>query len=213
MKMNRRNLEILGLEEGATSEQIEEAYKSLREKYLEERFMEGEAGNNAAKMLTKIETARSELLAELAESPAEEEGSSFSRVDELIKAGDYQEAQRVLDSFNERGAHWHYMQSMLYYRKSWVNESKKQLEIALKLDPENEKYKEAYKRLKDKIAYDAAGRRDDGTTRREDGNQSAYRGRDMSYDEDDQMGGGFCSDCLRCLCLLECCNCLCGPRY
>ena len=66
--MNKRNLEILGLGEDATREQIEEAYNTLREKYLEERFADGEAGNNAARVLTKIETARTELLAELAEA-------------------------------------------------------------------------------------------------------------------------------------------------
>ena len=56
--MNKRNLEILGLSEGATKEQIEEAYNTLRAKYLEDRFLDGEAGNNAARMLTKIETAK-----------------------------------------------------------------------------------------------------------------------------------------------------------
>ena len=66
--MNRRNLEILGLTEGATAEQIEQAYADLRAKYLEERFAEGEVGNNAARMLTKIETAKNELLSELAEA-------------------------------------------------------------------------------------------------------------------------------------------------
>ena len=205
--MNKRNLEILGLEEGATPEMIEEAYNTLRAKYLEERFLEGEAGNNAAKMLTRIETAKNELMVELAEksTDAGAASSSFTRVEQLIKSGDLQEAQRALDGFNERSAHWHYLQSVLYYKKNWVNESKKQLEIALKLDGENEKYKEAYKRLKEKIAYDAANHNDDAS-----GNQSAYRGRDMNFTEDDQMGGTFCADCMRCCAINACINCLCN---
>ncbi len=204
--MNKRNLEILGLEEGATSEMIEEAYKSLSEKYKEERFMEGEVGNEAARMLSKIETARSELLAELAEASSGEGGSSssFSRVEELIKSGDLQEAQRVLDSFNERGAQWHYLQSVVFYRKNWVNESKKQLEIAIQLDGENMKYKEAYNKLKDKIAYDAANHRADGA------NESVYQGQNMSSPADDQLGGNFCMDCLQCCALNACINCLCS---
>ena len=71
--MNKRNLEILGLSEGATKEDIEQAYAALREKYLEDRFLDGEAGNNAARMLTKIETAKNELLAELAEADSSPE--------------------------------------------------------------------------------------------------------------------------------------------
>jgi len=203
--MNKRNLEILGLEEGATAEMIEQAYSSLRDKYREERFMEGEAGNEAARMLSKIETARSELLAELAESSDEAGGSSsFSRVEDLIKSGDLQEAQRVLDSFNERNAQWHYLQSIVFYRKNWVNESKKQLEIAIQLDGENQKYKEAYQKLNEKIAYDASNHRADGA------NQSAYQGQDMSSPADDQLGGNFCMDCLQCCALNACINCMCN---
>ena len=202
--MNKRNLEILGLEEGATAEMIEEAYKALREKYREERFMEGEVGNEAARMLSKIETAHSELLAELSESSTEEGGSSFTRVEELIKSGDLQEAQRVLDSFNERNAQWHYLQSVVFYRKNWVNESKKQLEIAIQLDGENQKYKDAYQKLNEKIAYDASNHRGEGV------NQSAYQGQNMSSPADDQLGGNFCMDCLQCCALNACINCLCS---
>lgn len=204
--MNKRNLEILGLEEGATAETIEEAYKSLSEKYKEERFMEGEVGNEAARMLSKIETAKSELLAELAEKASGEDGSpsSFTRVEELIKSGDLQEAQRVLDSFNERGAQWHYLQSVLFYRKNWVNESKKQLEIAIQLDGENQKYKDAYQKLNEKMAYDASNHRGEGA------NQSAYQGQNMSSPADDQLGGNFCMDCLQCCALNACLNCLCS---
>lgn len=205
--MNKRNLEILGLEEGATAEMIEEAYKSLSEKYKEERFMEGEVGNEAARMLSKIETARSELLAELAEKANGGDGSSssYSRVEELIKSGDLQEAQRVLDSFNERGAQWHYLQSVLFYRKNWVNESKKQLEIAMRLDGENPKYREAYEKLNEKIAYDASKQGAAG------GEQSAYRGQDMNNTySDNQMGGSFCASCVECCALNACLNCLCN---
>lgn len=44
---------ILGVDEYATDREISEAYFALRKKYLEERFAEGEKGNEAAKMLTK----------------------------------------------------------------------------------------------------------------------------------------------------------------
>lgn len=199
--MNKRNLEILGLEEGATAAMIEEAYKSLSEKYREERFMDGEVGNNAARMLSKIETAKNELLAELAEKGTEEGGSasSFTRVEELIRSGDLQEAQRVLDSFNERGAQWHYMQSVVFYRKNWINESKKQLEIAIQLDGENQKYKDAYQKLNDKIAYDASSSKG-----------GAYQGQNMSAPADDQLGGNFCMDCIQCCALNACINCMCN---
>lgn len=204
--MNKHNLELLGLKEGATREEIEEAYTALRAKYLEDRFLDGEAGNNAARMLTRIETAHSELLSELAESKTDdgESGSAYTRVEELIRKGDLQEAQRALDAFNERGAQWHYLQSVLFYRKNWINESKKQLEIAMQLDPSSDKYKEAYKKLNDKIAYDASHHANEGA------NQSAYQGQNMNAAQDDQMGGNFCSQCITCCYINLCVNCLCN---
>ena len=63
--MNKKNLEILGLSEGATADEIKSAYERLRERYLEERFHDGEVGNNAAIMLTKIESAYNDLLNEI----------------------------------------------------------------------------------------------------------------------------------------------------
>ena len=60
--MNKKHLELFGLTENATKEDIKSAYETLRAKYLEERFMDGDVGNNAAVMLTRSETAYGELM-------------------------------------------------------------------------------------------------------------------------------------------------------
>ena len=200
--MNKRNLELLGLEDGANAEQINAAYETLRARYAEERFLDGEAGNEAARMLTKIGVARDELLAELSEleKGGEGDGSAFNRVEDAIKANDLTEAQRILDSFNERGAQWHYYQSVVFYRKNWMNESKKQLEIAIQLEPDNDKYKETYKKLNDKINYDS----------KNNAGGTVYQGQTMTSDADEQMGGNWCSSCLQCCYLNMCLNCLCN---
>lgn len=201
--MNKKNLELLNLTEGATKEEITESYEALKAKYSEERFMDGEIGNNAAKMLTKIEIAYKELLNEFAESSAaEDEDSAYSKVEECIRTGDYQEAQRILDAFNERGAKWHYLQSVVFFRKNWLNESKKQLEIAIQLDPENEKYKETYKKLNANI--------NENTQKGQDANGSVYEGQTVNSSPDEQMGGNFCANCIQCCFINMCVNCLCN---
>ena len=201
--MNKKNLELFGLGEGATKEDLKTAYDALRAKYLEERFMDGEVGNNAAKMLTQIEIAYNDLMSELSENAAaEDSGSSFAQVEELIKQGNDSEAQRVLDGFNERVGIWHYLQSVIFYRKNWINESKKQLEIAIQLEPENEKYKEAYKKLNEKINYDAQNSANAG--------QSVYQGQTVNSADDNQMGGNFCANCIECCYINMCINCLCN---
>ena len=207
--MDKKNLEILGLSEGATLDDVKSAYETLRAKYLEERFMDGEIGNNAAKMLTKIQTAYEELTREMSEASFADgdNGDAINKVEELLKAGDISEAQRVLDNFNERGAHWHYLQSVVFYRKNWMNESKKQLEIAIQLDPENAKYKEAYRKLNDKLDREA---NDSGAQNNRNANESVYNGQTMNGDMNDgQMGGNLCATCVECACLNMCINLLC----
>lgn len=201
--MNKKHLELFGLTESATKEDIKSAYETLRAKYLEERFMDGEIGNNAAKMLGAIETAYSELMGEFSERAAADDGEgSFARVEELIKAGDIAEAQRVLDAFNERGGRWHYLQSVVFYRKNWINESKKQLEIAIQLEPDNQKYKDTYKKLNEKINYDSQNSANAG--------QSVYQGQTVNSADSDQMGGNFCASCIECCYINMCINCLCN---
>lgn len=209
--MNRHNLELLGLSEGASWEEVEAAYNQLHAKLSEDRFLDGEEGNAAARKLTQIGVAYQELKAEYAEKSsasgggyAEDTssgGSAFSKVEESIKAGNLDYAQQLLDEFNERGAEWHYLQSIVFYRKNWVNESKKQLEIAMRLDSANQKYKEAYRKLNEKVAYD--------TQKQAPPEGQVYRGQDMNYASDNQMGGSFCASCAECCALNACLNCLC----
>ena len=206
--MNKNNLKLFGLEQGATKEEITSAYNALRTKYLEERFLEGEVGNYAAKMLTKIDVAYAELISEIEQSETSAEnggGVSFDKVEEFLKAGDINQAQKILDTFDERGAQWHYLQSVVFYKKQWMNESKKQLEIAMNLDTDNAKYKDSYQKLVDKINYDQKAR-----TQTDERNESVYQGQTMAYEEDGQMGGSLCSSCVQCCYLNMCLNCLCN---
>lgn len=207
--MKKSNLELLGLSEGATEEQIKEAYQTLRAKYLEDRFKEGEEGNEAARMLTRLDVAYNELMSELAESQYDiggNSGVSYEKVEENIRSGNLQEAQRMLDAFNERNGRWHYLQSVVFYKKSWMNESKKQLEIAMQLEPDNAKYKDAYKKLNERLNTSSAH----GQAQQQEGNGTVYQGQNMQAGYDDQMGGNACSSCLQCCAINLCINLLCN---
>lgn len=187
---------ILGVSENATDSEIEFAYKTLRKKYSDERFLDGDAGNRAAKNLTKLETAYAEIKASRNRTSSSG-SSSFSYVEHLIKEGEYNEAQRLLDDYPNRNAEWHYLQSVLFYKKNWINESKKQLEIAIELDPNNIKYRDSYEKLLTRIntnnnQYNQNGGAHVG------GNYNANAGR--------QMGGSACStfaDCCTTWCCME----------
>lgn len=205
--MNNENYRLLEVSENATDEEIRASYERLKAKYNEEKWQDGEAGNNAARMLGRLDTAYAEIMEERKESARNTSGaSSFEEVSAAIKSGDLARAQTLLDDFNERSAEWHYLQSIVFYKKNWMNESKKQLEIAMQLEPDNEKYKETYRKLCDRIngaAQQAQGQPSGG-------NGSVYEGQNMQSSYDDQMGGNFCSSCIQCCAINLCVNMLCN---
>lgn len=202
--MNKENYALLGLDESATDEEIKERYTALKKKYNEDRWLEGEAGNEAAKMLGKLDAAYTEIIAERREKFRADGSSALEEVATAIKNGDLTGAQAKLDECNERNAEWHYLQSVLFFRKNWMNESKKQLEIALQLEPENAKYKDAYERLKSRVDYQSQSARE---------NRDPYVNPDM---QQDQMGGNGCMECVSVCYTCLCVNCLyqlcCGCR-
>lgn len=184
---------ILNLTENATDEEIELAYKQLKEKYSRERFLEGAEGNEAAKNLTKLEAAYLEIT-ESRKNLKNSNGNfeyDFSEIANLIKKGDVSKAQQLLDNISERSAEWHYLQSVIFYKKNWINESKKQLEIALSMEPHNAKYADDFAKLKQKMQY----------TENQFKSNNAYNNTDSVNNR--QMGGDT-NGCLS-FCLTWCC--------
>ena len=104
----------------------------------------------------------------------------------------------MLDSFDQRGAEWHYLQSVIFYKKNWINESKKQLEIAMSKEPFNDKYTNAYTKLKEKIEYN---------------DKQFYQNQQAQQNYQQRQMGGTDNSCLT-FCATWCCmdmlcNCLC----
>jgi len=208
--MMKEYYDELGLKETATDEEIAEAYHRLQAKYKEDRWQYGEAGNEAARKLNKLETAYSEITADRkAKTQSSQSGNSFEEIANLLKADNLSEAQAKLDEFNERNAEWHYLQAVVFYKKNWTNDSKKQLEIAMQMDPNNQKYREAYGKLNARAEFNAQ------QANRGNYQQNPYSNRgEGNYDGGDQMGGNACSECMSC-CYTYCCisclyNCCCG---
>ena len=204
------NYKLLGLDQTATDEEITARYEELKAKYSEDRWLDGEEGNEAARLLTKINVAYNEIMAERKESKQNTQGqNAFEEITALLKQNELAKAQDLLDAFNERNAEWHYLQAVVYYKKNWTNDSKKQLEIAMQMDPDNVKYRTAYGKMNAKNDYQQ---------------QSAYQQTQNPYantngmpvDDGEQMGGNVCSDCISCCYINLCINCLfnicCGCR-
>lgn len=203
--------EILGLPETASDEELEARYKELRAQFQRDRFLPGEEGEDASEKLQRLEVAYRDIVASREEAKqgcatnentcganSEGFGEDFSDVQQLIKENKLDEAQKRLDARETQNAEWHYVQSILFYKRNWFLESKKQLELACQMDPGNARYRQSLEKLTKILASNTISPDQMRTTSR-------------PADDGPHIGAGngtctgsSCGDCL--LCNL-CCNC------
>ena len=200
---------ILGVDKNATQSEILEAYKQKRAYYQAHVFDEGESGAQAASMLNQLDDAYQQAMEMAIESATVtgEGESAYEQVKQAIRSKDIETAQKLLDDMSYRGAEWHYYQSVVFYEKNWLNDTKKQLEIALQMDPQNEKYKRALDNLKKKI--------DGSRPYDKEGAQGVYNAdstqTDRTYTQrDGAVADGICSACQALWCADCCCECMGG---
>ncbi|HHW90010.1 MAG TPA: hypothetical protein GX745_03805 [Clostridiales bacterium] len=195
--MSQNPYEVLKLTPDASMEDIEQAYQKLKAQYSEDRFLEGEAGRQGAINLMNLENAYSEIINMRKKQQARiEYGSNLGDIDQMIKDGKIDQAQIELDKMSERTAHWHFLQSIIFYKKGWYDESRAQLKLALNLDPNNTQYQTALSRLEQVMASSNANPYTMGTQ------QTQGQGQDQPMPPDASMG---LANCCTTLCLLDCC--------
>ncbi len=200
---------ILGVDKNATQSEILEAYKQKRAYYQAHVFDEGESGTQAASMLNQLDDAYQQAMEMAVESATVtgEGESAYEQVKQAIRSKDIETAQKLLDDMSYRGAEWHYYQSVVFYEKNWLNDTKKQLEIALQMEPQNEKYQRALDNLKKKI--------DGSRPYDKEGSQGVYNAdstqTDRTYTQrDGAVADGLCTACQALWCADCCCECMGG---
>lgn len=192
--------DVLGVKHGATKGEIEDAYRKLRDKYREQRYETGERGEEAAEKLQDIEVAYNDVIRDLGSRNDGSDGDVYERIKELIKTGNYEAAQNLLDDCPTRDAEWHYIQSTVFFQKSWYIEAKKQLEYAIQIEPNNTKYTNALDRLNKYLASNTISPDQLRTTTRPV-DDNAF------YSNNGTCTGSCCGD----MCLANlCANCMCS---
>lgn len=199
--MDYNAYEILGLSTDATQEEVEQRYNQLREKYQRDRFLPGEEGEEASEQLQRLEVAYRDIVfarQEQKQSYDFYQGQDYTQIQQLIKDGNLDEAQNLLDERVTRDAEWHYVQSILFYKRNWFLESKKQLELACSLEPDNQRYKQSLEKLTKILASNTISPDQMRTTSRPMDNGANYG-----------AGNGTCTGnaCVDCMLCNACCNC------
>ena len=204
--------EILGLNSDADPDQLRARYEALRARYGEQRFQDGEMGNEGARLLSELESAWKIIERDINKREANKKfGGSYGELESLIREGAYDKAQDALDSITNRDAKWHYYQSIIFYKRDWLSESRAQLVLAIQMDPNNTKYQESLRKLDMVMGNPNANAQqvNNGNPYDQQYQQQQY-GQQYQQQQYEQQratndAANTCANCALCYCLTESC--------
>ena len=186
----RDPFEVLGLQYGASDDQVRDAYRDLARLYSDAGTMPDPA------RMREIDAAYDEIIL----SRTGNGGSSYVNstytynvpnslgdIRAKIKSGKIDEADTLLDGIpvSNRTAEWYYLKGTVQHRRGWLEEAVRNFEQATRLDPSNAEYRRAY----NAINSDRAG---------------GYR---TERRAENKMGCSGCDICSGLLCADCCCEC------
>lgn len=213
---------VLGLSNNATEQEIEQAYRTLRNQYAAQRFEEGEVGANASRMIGELDQAYTMCMDDLSKRQSRENyGSNYGEILKNIEDGRIEKAQELLDDVELRDAEWHYIQARIYYKQQWFTEAKTQLHLALELEPNNEKYLNTLNKLNQKINGNAdfngsANSSNQASNTAQNDEKGAFRDSRAGYQRPNRNTSNAsntdacCNTCSTLICCDCCCECMGG---
>ena len=200
--------EVLGMSRDSDPDALRARYNELKAKYGEQRFQDGEVGNEGARLLSELESAWAVIEEDIKKIERRNAfGGDYGVIENLIKSGSYDEAQAVLDSVPERDGKWHYYQSIIFYKRDWLSESRAQLVLALQLDPGNARYRESLRKIDMVMGNAGVDPQSVGTDRNGPyGDPDAqYRAQQAQQQQANNDAVNTCANCMLCYCLSEMC--------
>jgi molecular chaperone DnaJ len=158
--------EILGVREGASQDEIKQAYRELVKKYHPDRYDDNPLKDLAEDKMREINEAYEYLLNNSGSSNSYSSGNSYSgggygnngygggngnnsfqRVRDFIQRRDFKEAEDELNRINIKNAEWYFLRGMISVNRGWYSQGYQDVQTAVNMEPSNFEYREALNRL------------------------------------------------------------------
>ena len=176
---------VLNIAPTASDDEVRHAYRELARKYHPDNYHDNPLADLAQEKMKEINEAYEQIQkqrksgAAYASSSASSSAQSYSyggaaysdasasplmqRVRMAINSGSISMAERLLNEAPEHDAEWNFLMGVVCTRRGWMDEAKRYLETACRMDPGNEEYRQALQMLQNTASYRPAGYRRGGT--------------------------------------------------
>lgn len=156
--------EVLGVKPGASDEEVKRAYRELARKYHPDNYQNNPLADLAEEKMKEINQAYDALThkstggyqsqggyqAQNAYQGQQRQsyGSAsanplYTRVRSAINMGDLNQAEQLLRTAPNQDAEWHFLTGSVAYRKGWMDEATRHIQISCQMDPSNGEYRQA----------------------------------------------------------------------
>jgi molecular chaperone DnaJ len=156
--------EVLGINQGASEDEIKKAYREMVKKYHPDQYQDNPLSTLAEEKLREINEAYESLTKNTNvnsngyrgrgkgwggfNNPGTSGGSEFfNQVKMHIKSGNIRAAEELLKNSNDRTAEWYYLNGLVFLRKGWYDEAYSSIQTAVNMDPNNFEYRDALNRI------------------------------------------------------------------
>lgn len=192
--------EVLGLKPGASQEEIKKAYRNLIKQYHPDQYGDNPLKdlaeekmreiNTAYDMLTKNSSGSNNSYSTSNDSSYNNSNDTYmlSEIRRLIQSRNFAEAERRLNSIQNRNAEWNFLYGVVLTNKGWYDAGLKHIQTAVSMDPNNFEYRQTLNSLHQRT--------------------SAYSGN--YYRTTGGSSANACDCCMNLWCLDSMCECMGG---
>lgn len=153
---------VLGVSQSASDSEVKKAYRELARKYHPDNYQNNPLADLAEEKMKEINEAYDAITKQRAGGGGYQQQSSggyarqqsgyssassnptYARVRDLINGGDLNGAERLLQEVPNRDGEWYFLTGSIAYRKGWLDEATQNYTMAVRMDPNNLEYRQAY---------------------------------------------------------------------